>query len=137
MLQLHFELDIDVNIAKEIDLVAKALKELRVHVVKDEYLIHNEIKKILVKNNIGFNHEVNIGKYKRIDFLTTNGIGIEVKKGKPNYKQVYNQLNKYAQSDEIKALFLVIERYMDLPESVAGKPCFSIGTNKLWGIASK
>jgi hypothetical protein len=69
--------------------------------------------------------------------LTDFGVGIEAKKGKPNERQVLRQLQRYAGFKQVTGLILVIERYMDLPEEINGKPVRSIGLNKLWGIASK
>lgn len=47
------------------------------------------------------------------------------------------QLERYSQFDSVTGLILVIERYMDLPKKINGKPVRSIGLRKLWGIASR
>ncbi|MFB5761139.1 hypothetical protein [Paenibacillus medicaginis] len=117
--------------------VIAAIKRIRSHLIIDEYKLHNMIAEQLTAAGISYSHEVPLAPRNRIDFLTTDGIGIEAKKGKPNERSVYNQLERYAGFDEVKGLILVIERYMDLPETINGKPVASIGLRKLWGISSK
>ena len=107
------------------------LKNLRVHMVTEEFIIHERIKSLLEDQGIPFRHEVSIGKGSRIDFIV-DGIGIEVKKGKPNRNSVLKQLSRYSESDEIDGLILVIERSMDIPEQLNGKECRVVALNKLW-----
>lgn len=118
-----------------IEEVIEAIKKIRISVIKEEFDLHKHIKETLNLNNISFHYEYKLGPHRRIDFLTSNGVGIEAKKGKPNYTQTIKQLEKYAQSEEVKVIILVIERYMDLPSEIYGKPCYSIGLNRLWGIS--
>lgn len=117
--------------------VVVTIKRIRSHVITDEYKLHDLIAKELLGAGISYQHEVLLAPRNRIDFLTVSGIGIEAKKGKPNEAQVYRQLERYASFDDVKGLILVIERYMDLPETINGKPVVSIGLRKLWGISSK
>jgi hypothetical protein len=119
------------------ELVVTALKRIRSHVIISEYKLHEIIARELTNEGISFQREVPLGPRNRIDFLTSNGIGIEAKKGKPNEQQVFNQLERYSQFESVTGLILLIERYMDLPEEINGKPVRSIGLRKLWGIASK
>lgn len=113
------------------------LKSIRAHVIKEEHQLHQIIKDVLNQKGISYSYEHKLGKRNRVDFLTVGGTAIEAKKGKPNSNQILRQLERYASFDEVKAVVLVIERYMDLPEEINSKPCVSIGLNKLWGIASK
>jgi hypothetical protein len=117
--------------------VIRALKRIRTQVIIDEFKLHKLISNELDKEGISFKSEFPLGPRNRIDFLTDSGIGIEAKKGKPNELQVINQLIRYAAFEQVRGLILVIERYMDLPEEINGKPVRSIGLRKLWGIASK
>lgn len=117
--------------------VINAIKSIRTQVIVDEYRLHKMIAKELDNRGISFQNEFLLGPRNRIDFLTIDGIGIEAKKGKPNELQVLNQLIRYAEFEQVKGLILVIERYMDLPKEINGKPVVSIGLRKLWGIASK
>jgi hypothetical protein len=122
---------------ESLDRVLAALSSIRLHFAKDEPTIHNAVAAALITAGIPFEHERDLGPRNRIDFLTRTGIGIEVKKGKPYSEAVNRQLTRYANSDIVKAIVLVIERYQDVPEQVNGKPCRSIGLNKQWGLALK
>lgn len=113
------------------DELLRELRKLRVHMVVEEFLIHQKIKDVLDGAGMDFNHEYRLGKNSRIDFLVGD-IGVEVKKGKPNRSSVLRQLEKYADSDEVQGLVLVIERSMDIPKEINGKPCEVIALNKLW-----
>ena len=116
--------------------VLNALRRIRTPIINDEFKLHQMIKIELGKDNIEFLHEYRLAPRNRIDFLTiATGIGIEVKKGKPNEQSVYAQLERYAQFEPVLGLILVIERYMDLPEEINGKPVRSIGLRKLYGVA--
>ncbi|WP_315373107.1 hypothetical protein [Paenibacillus xylanexedens] len=119
------------------DQVISALRKIRCHVILDEYKLHKMIAGVLEEEGISYLHEVTLASRNRIDFIAGNGIGIEAKKGKPNERQVLKQLERYAEFEKVKGLILVIERYMDLPETINGKPVVSIGLRKLWGISSK
>lgn len=115
--------------------ITSTLSKLRIPVVIEEFQIHDLIAEILKKEGFKFRCEYKLGPRSRIDFFIEDCVGLEVKKRRPNQAAVINQLNRYAASDKIKAIILAIERYMDLPKKVNGKPCISIGLNKLWGVS--
>jgi CRISPR/Cas system-associated exonuclease Cas4 (RecB family) len=115
--------------------VLNALSQLRINPVNEEYDLQNEIDKVLEKNNIFFQRECRLGPQSRVDFLAYNGVAIEIKKGKPNKRKVTEQLQRYALFDEVKEIVLVVEKNLDVPKEINGKPCVSFGLNKLWGIA--
>lgn len=119
----------------DVDTVIKTLKKLRINGISEEYEIQDKVAEALKCNNISFKKEYKLGPKSRIDFLVVDGIGIEIKKSKPNRANVIRQLQRYANFNEITALILVIERSMDIPTFINSKPCFSIGLNKQWGIA--
>ena len=72
-----------------------------------------------------------------MDFLTVDGVAVEVKKGKPNRSNLVKQINRYAQHDEVKAVVIVVETSLRNPitRTNNGKPCAVVGLQKLWGIA--
>lgn len=115
--------------------VIKALATLRINVIKEEYDLQDKIAAALTEAGIPHKKEFKLAERNRIDFLVDGGIGIEVKKGKPNKVNVISQLLRYAESPYISSVVLVIERNMDLPGEINGKQCKSIGLNKLWGIS--
>ncbi|HEX2925065.1 MAG TPA: hypothetical protein VHP38_02205 [Ruminiclostridium sp.] len=112
------------------------LKTLRVNPINEEYDLQKEIEKLLINAGVHYEKECWLGPRNRVDFLTfSDGIAIEVKKGKPNKAQVISQLRRYAEFNRVKGIILVVEKNLDVPKELNGKPCISIGLNKLWGIA--
>jgi hypothetical protein len=117
------------------DKVIKALSNLRVDPVMDEFKLQEAVKKVLDEARIVYSKEYRLGPRNRVDFLTTNGIAIEVKKGKPYSEQVVKQLTRYSEFEKVTGIILVIEKSMRIPHEINGKKCMSFGLNKLWGIA--
>lgn len=115
--------------------ILKALSKLRINPVIEEYELQNKIAVALATDGISFTREYRLGPRSRVDFLTGDGIAIEVKKGKPKKAQVIQQLGRYTAFNEVEGIILVIERNMDVPREINGKTCISFGLNKLWGIA--
>ncbi|WP_127580917.1 hypothetical protein [Paenibacillus koleovorans] len=125
------------NIHEAMAATAAAIRSVRIPPINYETEIHSAVRDALISHGIHFDHEVKLAPRNRIDFLTHDQIGIEVKKGKPYSQAVFNQLERYAVFSEVQGIILVIQRYQDVPEEVNGKPCISIGLNKLWGISSR
>lgn len=116
--------------------IIKVLSNLRTNPVNEEYDLQMAIANVLDDSKISYEKECWLGPRNRVDFLILkDGIAIEVKKGKPNRVQVIQQLGRYAEFDKVNGIILVIERNMDIPREINGKPCISFGLNKLWGIA--
>ncbi|WP_113675837.1 hypothetical protein [Vallitalea guaymasensis] len=123
------------NSMPTVEAIINSLKKIRTGVVIDEYKLQNTIARQFSKDEINFVRECTIGKRCRIDFFIPGGIGIEVKKGKPNRVTVLQQLGRYAESYKINCIILVVEKNLDVPSTINGKRCFSIGLNKQWGVA--
>jgi hypothetical protein len=115
--------------------ILKVLNSLRINPVNEEFDLQTEIGKILKEAHIWSVKECYLGPRNRVDFFCRDGIVIEVKKGKPNKAQVISQLQRYAAFPEVRGIILVIEKNLDIPKEINGKPCISFGLNKLWGIA--
>jgi hypothetical protein len=119
-----------------VDDIISALKQLRINPVDEEFDLQKEIAAVLTAAGINHEKECWLGPRNRVDFLTfKDGIAIEVKKGKPNKRQVIEQLQRYAAFPRVKGIILVVEKNLDVPRKINGKPCRSVGLNKLWGIA--
>ena len=114
--------------------VCAALRELRSPFALYESDIHGWVAEQLTLSGLEYRHEAVIGKGCRIDFLV-DGIGIEIKKGKPNPKTVQAQLTRYAACGEVTALIVLSHRSLPLPERILGKPVKVIPLSQLWGIA--
>lgn len=118
-----------------IDQVVKVLESLRVGLVMEEHNLQQLISESLSRAGLSFTREYKLGPRNRIDFLIAGGIGVEVKKGKPNRQIVINQLMRYTEHQEIRSLILVIERNLDIPREINNKRCYSFGLHRLWGVA--
>ncbi|TCL39994.1 hypothetical protein EV210_101194 [Anaerospora hongkongensis] len=125
-----------VPVEQRLEEVIAAVTRIRIPKIIEEYQLQDMINVALKEQGLTCKKEYRLGPRNRIDFLCNGGIGIEVKKGKPNSTSILKQLERYAMHEQIEAIILVIERNIAyLPSEINGKPCRSIGLNKLWGIA--
>ncbi len=116
--------------------IIDVLKTLRINPINEEYDLQAEIEKLFIDSEIRYEREYMLGPHNRVDFMTFKDcIAVEVKKGKPNKAGVIKQLLRYAEFDLVNGIILVVEKNMDVPKTLNGKPCVSLGLNKLWGIA--
>ena len=119
---------------KKLNELKRALSSLRIPLIENEYQLHDYIAAALRDGGFDMQHEAVLGPRCRIDFLV-NGIGIEVKRGKPQKAALVRQCTRYLQSDLVEALILVLDTSVSLPSEVMGKPLIVFGLNRLWGIA--
>ena len=73
------------------DTVLAALREIRLPYAVYEMDIHRHVREALDARHIAFAHEAKLSAGCRIDYLA-GGVGIEIKKGKPNAKRLTEQL---------------------------------------------
>lgn len=111
-----------------------ALRTLRVPIQQGEYDLHRLVAQCLEQHGIPYAHEVKLGPRCRID-LMAGGVGIECKRGKPVRASLLSQLGRYADCPQVEALIVVVERSVDLPRTIHGKPVQILCLNRLWGIA--
>lgn len=123
--------------AQTVEEVLASLRRLRVHIVTQEFDLQKLIAQQFAADGISYVKEHRLAPRNRIDFLIPGGIGVEVKKGKPNSGQVADQIERYCQFDAVHVLILVVERsvFDHLDRSSNGKPVHYVALNKLWGIA--
>ena len=114
--------------------IYEALQNLRAPIQQGEYDLHRLVMDALEARGIAVEHEVPLAPRCRID-LMCGGVGIEIKRGKPQRARLVEQLTRYARCDRVEELILVAERSVDLPRSICGKPLRIICLNRLWGIA--
>lgn len=74
-----------------VDQVLDAIRHIRIHPATTEADLYNAISAELRAAGIPFEREVRLGPRNRIDYLVAGGIGIEVKKGKPNSRALARQ----------------------------------------------
>lgn len=115
--------------------VLAALRTMRTIAQPDEFALQRTVAQALDHAGIHYQKEYVLAPRKRIDFLCQGGIGIEVKRGRPNAKQMRAQAQRYLQTDALTSLIVVVERTVDLPERICAKPVAVLGLNTLWGVA--
>jgi hypothetical protein len=120
---------------KQIGKLYSIIETLRISYISEEYALQRIIAESLEKAHVAFTKEYKLGPRNRIDFFV-DGIGIEIKKGKPNRASVQSQLVRYAEFEKIRGIILIVERnVVGIPTEINQKPCYVIGLNRLWGIA--
>ncbi len=119
---------------QNIDRIKQTLSTLRIPAIPGEYDLHNIINHTFAAAGIPARHEVKLAPRCRIDFWV-DGIGIEVKKGRPNRISLIEQCRRYLSAPEVEALILVVERSAFLPNQLCGKPVHVFELNRLWGVA--
>ena len=121
-------------IEREMRRVADALAAVRMPAQPEEYDIHAAVADALDAAGLDYEHEYNLGPRCRIDFLI-DGVGIEVKRGKPQKAPLLRQCSRYLACDQVEALILVLDTSVSLPRTLEGKPIIVFGLNRLWGVA--
>ncbi len=111
-----------------------ALENVRAPLQTGEYDLHRLLIDALDGAGIAWRHEAKLGPRCRID-LMCGGIGIEIKRGKPEHGRLLQQLTRYAACEEVSGLIVACERNVTLPPRLCGKPVKTLCLNRLWGIA--
>ncbi len=114
--------------------ILSALEGVRAPAQPGEYDLHSLIAAALSGAGISCAHEHRLAPRCRIDFLA-EGVGIEVKKGRPDRNQLSRQIARYLASDELEALIVVTQRAVPLPDEIGGKRVRLVSLNRLWGVA--
>lgn len=101
----------------------------------DESVCQEQIENHLKELNTLFEREFQLDKYSRIDFyFPRSKIGLEVKAGKVwSKKEVFRQLERYAQYENVSGIILATGRMQGLPPVINQKPIriFSLGAAHL------
>ncbi len=111
-----------------------ALRELRPPFALYEADLHAIVGSFLREKGFAAEHEKPIARGCRIDFWV-DGVGVEIKRGKPQPAVLLRQLRRYADSPMITGLIVLSQRGVRLPSQVAGKPLDCLCLNSLWGVA--
>ena len=122
------------TVQEKLNRLTRALSALRIPLTESEYQLHELIAAALSCGGFVIQHEAVLAPRCRIDFLT-EGVGIEVKRGKPQKAALIRQCERYMASQKVEALILVLDTSVSLPRELHGKPLIVFGLNRLWGIA--
>lgn len=114
--------------------VLEALRAMRAPFAPYEADLHTLVALHLRARGFTLAHEATLGQGNRIDFLI-DGVGVEIKKGKPRPTVLIAQLERYAKSDRIDSLVVISWQSVTLPAHIGGKPVFSLALGKLWGVS--
>ena len=114
--------------------VAEALGAIRCSASAAEEELHAQVAQALGAAGIGVAHEVRLAPRCRIDFMA-GGIGIEIKKKRPERAKLIAQLARYAACQQVRALIVVAPRGVNLPRRIGEKPVTMLALERLWGIS--
>lgn len=114
--------------------VLDALKELRSPFAFYETDLHRLVAKRLDEAGLAYVHEARLGAGCRIDYLV-EGVGVEIKKGKPDAARLKKQILRYAAFDSVSAIIVLSQRSVALPRTALGKPVCVLALDRLWGVA--
>ena len=102
--------------------VAEALGAIRCSASAAEEELHAQVA------------QVRLAPRCRIDFMA-GGIGIEIKKKRPERAKLIAQLARYAACPQVRALIVVAPRGVNLPRRIGEKPVTMLALERLWGIS--
>ena len=122
------------DVFEKLSAIRRAIEALRIPLTESEYQLHALIAAALRDGGFVVQHEAPIAPRCRVDFLV-DGVGVEVKRGKPDRRRLAEQCRRYLESDALEAIIIVVDTRVNLPNTLCGKPVIVIGLNKLWGIA--
>lgn len=114
--------------------VLDALRTIRCPAAGGEMELHDMAAQAFMQAGLQARHEAVLAPGRRIDFMV-DGIGVEIKKSRPNRTALLAQLKRYAACEEIKELIVVAPRGVDLPGKVGGKRVTMLALERLWGIS--
>ena len=113
--------------------ITKALGTMRIGAACAEAELHAQAAQALAQAGLCARHEVRLAPRCRIDFMV-DGVGVEIKKNRPNASLLARQLARYAACEEVEQLLVLAPRGVNLPRTIGGKRVTMMGLERLWGI---
>ena len=114
--------------------ILRAMETIRCGAACTEEELHAQIARALSEHGLDAQHEVRLAPRCRIDFMC-GGVGIEIKKNRPERAKLIAQLSRYAVCDQVEALVVAAPRGVNLPREIAGKRVTMVALERLWGIS--
>lgn len=111
-----------------------ALETIRCPAACTEMELHGQAARAFERFGLCARHEAVLGPRCRIDFLV-GGIGVEIKKSRPQPAALLRQLRRYAACEQVEELIVVAPRGVNLPRTAGGKRITMVGLERLWGIS--
>lgn len=98
--------------------------------LNDERITQAAIANALELAGVSFEREVRLSEADIVDFMV-GSVAVEVKI-KGARAQIYRQLERYAEHDNVTAILLVTSRAMHLPALINGKPTLVASLSRGW-----
>lgn len=114
--------------------IVRAMQTIRCGAACTEEELHALVARALQKSGLEAQHEVRLAPRCRIDFMS-GGVGIEIKKNRPERAKLLEQLTRYAQCEQVRSLVVVTPRGVNLPAAIGGKKVKQVALERLWGIS--
>lgn len=96
----------------------------------DEKALQAEMADYLNSKGVTFTREKRLSARDIPDFFIDDlAIEVKIKGGKMD---IYRQCERYCGYDEVKALILVTNKSMALPDQINGKPAYVLNISKSW-----
>lgn len=110
-----------------VEIISRARVDL-----SDEKRTQRDISEVFTGAGIPHEREVKLTKKDIVDFMVGD-VAVEVKlKTGTSKMDIYRQLVRYAESEKVKALVLVTNLAMGLPETIKGKPVYFVSLGRAW-----
>lgn len=113
--------------------VLAAISVIRCPAVCEESELHALALRALDDAGLAPRHEVTLAPGCRIDVMC-GGVGIEIKKSRPQPARLRRQLERYAACDAVEQLVVIAPRGVNLPQRIGGKRVAMVALERLWGI---
>ena len=114
--------------------IIDAVSAVRCGACMSEEEIHALIADALQDAEIDCRHEVRLAPRCRIDFMA-GGVGLEIKKNKPQRAALLAQLERYAACPQVDELIVIAPRGVSVPKMIGGKRVTMLALERLWGIS--
>ncbi len=101
--------------------------------LSSEKRLQEDLAGVLERGNLAFARETRLSAEDIPDFFLPGGIVIECKmRGKARKIDVYRQLERYAQHDQVAAIILATNLSIGLPPSLCEKPLYFASLSAGW-----
>ena len=114
--------------------VLSAIAVIRCPAVCEESKLHEMVMQALEDKGLAAQHEVRLAPCCRIDVMC-GGVGIEIKKKRPQPAALRSQLARYAACEQIEQLVVIAPRGVNLPKTIGGKRVTMVALERLWGVS--
>ncbi len=100
--------------------------------LSNEKRVQTEIAEAFTANGVEFEREKRLSERDIPDFFLPGGIAVECKMRGARKMDIYKQLCRYAEHNEVTALILVSNLAMGLPPEIGGKPAYFASLGRGW-----